>query len=218
MNIVSRAAWGARPAKKRTAFQKPAQELYCHHLAAEWHGAAGMRAAQRFHQDTRGWRDIAYTFLVDDDGTIYEGTGPDVLGTHTKGRNSRAMAICAMGDFDKRAPTPLMLASISWLIRHGVQQGWWRGLTGGHRDAPGASTACPGRFLYDRIPQLRAAAQVAGQEDDDMDPDTKRKIDELWDALVGNRRAREHDDRSQDLATPILTTNHIVVNELERKS
>lgn len=159
--IVPRAEWGAKPAKRRVAIRTPVPELYVHHLASEWHGAAGMRSAQRFHQDTRGWSDIAYTFLVDDDGTIYEGTGPDVVGSHTKGRNSRAMAICAMGDFDQRAPSPLMLASISWLIGHGREQGWWLGLTGGHRDAPGAQTACPGRFLYARIPQLKAAGHVA---------------------------------------------------------
>lgn len=54
-------------------------------------------------------------------------------------------------------------------------------------------------------------------EEDDVDPETKRKIDELWDALVGRRRAVHGDDRPHDLATPILDTNHVVLNELERK-
>lgn len=166
--------------------------------------------------DTRRYEDIAYSFLIDDDGTVYEGRGAGVIGGHTKGDNSKSHAICAMGDFDKRAPTPQMLHGIVSLIAYGRGRGWWHGLTGGHRDAPGASTACPGAHLYRLVPQIKGSVPTQ-QEDDDLTPDEKRMLQEVWDALVGNRRARHKDDRSHDLATPILDTNHVVVNELDRK-
>lgn len=202
--IRPRSEWGAKPPKATTPFHLPAAELWLHHLAAEWHGPSGMRSAQRFHQDTRGWRDIAYTFCVDDDGTVYEGTGPNVVGTHTGGRNSRAMAICAMGDFTLRRPTSAMLQAIVDLTVHGHHEGWWGpGLTGGHRDAPGANTACPGGFLWDAIPDLNLAiaAQLDHTEDFTMDADAKAafaaledKVDKALDALAGWQPGRK--DRS----------------------
>lgn len=171
MRIVSRQEWGARPPKKVTPFRWPAAELYVHHLATEgWHGPAGMRACQRFHQDTRGWRDIAYTFLVDQDGTIYEGTGPHVVGTHTKGRNSRAMAICAMGNYEARQPPQALIQSIAWLAAHGRDEGWWGDITGGHRDAPGATTACPGKHLYAAVPAIRSLAKQGAEPEPKVKP------------------------------------------------
>jgi hypothetical protein len=181
LRIISRAEWGARPPKRRLAMTIPTPRLWLHHLAAEWHGAAGMRTAQLFHQNTRGWDDFAYSFAVDDDGTIFEGRGAGVVGAHTIGDNSTSHAIVAMGDFSKRPPSSQMLAAVADLVAHGNRQGWWDGITGGHRDAPGNQTACPGDHLERRINDLRSmvaqrlarpapAPQPAPQEDDDMRP------------------------------------------------
>jgi hypothetical protein len=41
------------------------------------------------------------------------------------------------------------------LARHGRDRGWWIPTLGGHRDAPGAETACPGDNVYDLLPALR---------------------------------------------------------------
>jgi N-acetylmuramoyl-L-alanine amidase len=41
--------------------------------------------------DNNGWSDIAYSFLVGEDGNIYEGRGFDIVGSHTSGYNSVAL-------------------------------------------------------------------------------------------------------------------------------
>ena len=170
--IVPRAEWGARPAKSVHRIPTPTPRLWVHHAADDRQGAAAVRAHQVFHQNTRGWADIAYSFLIGNDGTIYEGRGAGVAGGHTAGDNTRSHAICLLGNFDNRAPTPQSLDSLVWLARHGTDRRWWVPTLGGHRDAPGASTACPGRHLYAALPGVRArlAAPVptVPQEDPHM--------------------------------------------------
>jgi hypothetical protein len=106
--------------------------------------------------DGRGWPDIAYTFLINDLGQIFEGVPPGYLGTHTAGHNSTGHAICLLGDFNTDTPTPAALASLVSLIDHGHAKGWWPGkLTGGHRDTRGAASGdCPGNKLYNLIPHI----------------------------------------------------------------
>jgi hypothetical protein len=168
--IVDRAGWGARPPRGVVRIATPTPRLWVHHTASEQHGVAGVRAIQAYHMDSRGWRDIAYSWLVDDDGTIYEGRGTGVAGGHTQGDNSRSHAICLMGDFEKRLPTRSAVDSLVWLARHGAQLGWWYPTLGGHRDASGAQTACPGRHLYLLLGDIRHAVATGGQteEEDDM--------------------------------------------------
>lgn len=93
MDIVARAQWGARAPKARHTMSLPSPRLWVHHTATEQHGAAGVRAIQAFHMDANGWLDIAYSWLVDDDGTIYEGRGTGVVGGHTAGDNSSSHAV-----------------------------------------------------------------------------------------------------------------------------
>lgn len=153
---TTRAGWNARPPTDPfVPFRAPAARLYVHHLAAEQHGAQGMRDVQRFHQDTRGWKCIAYTYLVDDDGTIYEGRGHQWIGGATEGENSTSHAICLMGNFQSRLPTAAAQRSLVDLARHGRDAGWWVPTMHGHRDSPKANTSCPGDWLYARLPDLR---------------------------------------------------------------
>lgn len=160
VNIVSRHAWRARSPKRRAYIKTPTAELWWHHFASEHHGPQGMRDIQSFHMDTKGWTDIAYSFCVDDDGTIYEGRGVGVAGGHTANRNSISHAICLMGNFQNRPVPRAALQSCAALAAHGIDSGWWVGWTSGHRNAPGASTACPGDFAMRALPDLRALTDL----------------------------------------------------------
>lgn len=153
---VPRAQWGARaPRGTFVRMPVPSPRLWIHHTGTEQHGATAMRAIQRYHQDTRGWKDIAYNFLIDDNGTIYEGRGAAIVGGATANDNSGSHAICLLGNFENRAPTAAAFRSLVDLARHGRGARWWVPTCGGHRDAPGASTACPGRQLYSRLAEVR---------------------------------------------------------------
>jgi hypothetical protein len=155
MRIVTRAEWGAKPPKSVKKIATPTPRLWLHHSGSEQHGKAGVRAIQAYHMASKGWSDIAYSFLVDEDGTIYEGRGVGIAGAHTEGDNSNSHGICALGNYDNRKPPQALIRFLRELIAYGQDQGWWLGLAGGHRDAPRSSTACPGLHLYPTIPALR---------------------------------------------------------------
>ena len=97
---------------------------------------------------------LSYSWLVHPDGTILQGQDGHV-GAHTRGQNSTSEAICCIGNFDKQLPTEAMCASVAMIMAIRNQT-----LLGGHRDAPGAATACPGRNLQAAIGGIRANAAL----------------------------------------------------------
>jgi N-acetylmuramoyl-L-alanine amidase len=140
-----------------------------------------IRSIYAYHVISRGWSDIGYNFLVDRFGRLWEGRygGIDkpVIGAHTLGFNTNTFAVSAIGNFEQVSPPGTVNESIAALMAwklglygrdpDGSTQaldGTWRPVIGGHRDA--ASTACPGQYLYDRLPTIRARAadvMFAGQ-------------------------------------------------------
>lgn len=175
LTFVTRSEWRARNPKSVSTIDLPTPELWLHHTAGSERGHAGMRAIQDYHMDVKGWNDIAYSFVVDPDSLgVYVGRGPGIQGGHTEGHNSISHAICVMGNFDVTQPSDDLLKVIAELINHGVAQGWWRGLSGGHRDASGASTACPGSYLYAEINRIRLYQTIDGS--DEMTEEQMRQL------------------------------------------
>ncbi|KAL3891921.1 hypothetical protein ACJMK2_004163, partial [Sinanodonta woodiana] len=98
------------------------------------------------------WDDIGYSFLVGDDGNIYEARGWDRVGAHTLGWNDKSISIAVMGNFNYDLPSLLALKAINRLISCGVHQE--KVLPNynlyGHRDAASHFDS-PGHKLYDLI-------------------------------------------------------------------
>ncbi|MGA8995775.1 MAG: FG-GAP-like repeat-containing protein, partial [Nocardioidaceae bacterium] len=134
---------------------------------------AVLRGIYAYHTQARGWSDIGYNVLVDRFGRLWEGraggVNRPVVGAHTRGYNDDAFAVSAIGDFERSRPTAAMLAGFArlfaWkLALHGIRAGSSRQLVAGrrlravvgHRDV--GQTACPGRYLYARIPTIRSLA------------------------------------------------------------
>ena len=165
VDIISRSEWGARAPRSRTEIPLPTPELWLHHSAGSERGAAGVRAIQNFHMDTRGWTDIAYSFLIDRDTfEIYEGRGAGVSGGHTFGHNFISHGICVMGNFETVVPADGLISQIGALVRHGNLEGWWPSiLTGGHRDV--RPTLCPGENMYVQIDEINRRAVENGEEE-----------------------------------------------------
>jgi hypothetical protein len=125
--VQPRSAWGARSFKGNPAYASHIRMAIVHHsVTANGYTAAqvpGMIAGiQRFHQDGRGWNDIAYNFVVDRFGRLWEGRagGVDrpVIGGHTLGCNTATIGICYLGTANASAPIPdVALASITALLR-----------------------------------------------------------------------------------------------------
>ena len=98
-----------------------------------------------------GWFDIAYSFLVGDDGRVYEGRGWDREGAHTYHYDKVSLALSFMGNFNSTMPTPEAITAAHKLMQCGQQK---KVITQsyslyGHRDV--RDTECPGYTLYNAI-------------------------------------------------------------------
>lgn len=161
MRIITRAEWGANdPTDPFIRMRTPSPRVYIHHTGTDQHGAAGMRAIQRFHQDVRGWKDIAYNFVIDSNGDVFEGRGAGIIGGATEGQNSTSHAVCLMGNFNVVSVTSAARRSLVDLLRDGAAYSWWRVDLLGHQQAPGANTSCPGTDLFRDLPFIELAARA----------------------------------------------------------
>ena len=181
--IFSRAQWGADESiRNKGALRYGSISAgFVHHTVnandyTEAQVPAILRSIYAYHVKSRGWSDIGYNFLVDRFGRIWEGRfgGIDrpVVGAHTLNYNDYAFAMSAIGNFDTVQPPDVMLraygALFAWkLSLHGVNPASVSQKVGrstfpainGHRDA--GSTACPGRYLYAKLPVIRQYASSA---------------------------------------------------------
>ncbi|NXD87657.1 PGRP2 amidase, partial [Halcyon senegalensis] len=158
--ILPRCMWGARPYRGTPKpLTLPLASVYIHHTFmpsapcrtfAEC--ARAMRAMQRFHQDTRGWDDIGYSFVVGSDGYLYQGRGWHWVGAHTKGYNSQGYGVGYVGDFSATSPDPDTIALVrDELLPCAVRTGRlrWNYTLRGHRQM--GQTDCPGNSLFQEI-------------------------------------------------------------------
>ena len=181
--IFSRAQWGAdeRLRDKGSLRYFEVHAGFVHHTVntndySRDQVPSIIRSIYAYHTRSRGWSDIGYNFLVDRFGRIWEGRygGVDrpVVGAHTLGYNDYSFAMSAIGNYDTRSPSSAMVQAygrlFAWkLSLHGVDATDRSQRVGsrtfpavnGHRDA--GSTACPGRYLYAQLPQIRQLAAAA---------------------------------------------------------
>jgi peptidoglycan hydrolase-like protein with peptidoglycan-binding domain len=133
---------------------------------------AMIRGMYAYHVQSLGWNDIGYNFLVDRFGRTWEGryggVTRAVVGAQTANYNSVSTGVSAIGNFENTAVPAAMTAAFKRILA------WKLSLTGipatgtvvangkafqrisGHRD--GFPTACPGRYLYAKLPEIRAGA------------------------------------------------------------
>lgn len=177
MRIYTREEWGAQYAAGVGSAPMPANYLWLHHTAGRSGSVSGtlehdfelVRHVEKVGQNRFG-RGISYTYVITRSGRIFEGTGPGREGSHTRGLNRTGAAICLTGNYQTIEPNGKQLAALTWLVGHGAQQCWWKDaqLTGGHQNAPGAATACPGRNLLSRIAEVNAAVTTQHSASDGM--------------------------------------------------
>jgi hypothetical protein len=172
--IVTRDQWGARPIYLEAreefglfdAYTNPEGVLYyqedlslvlntivIHHSAFP---DAGPAEIQDLHMDKRGFADVAYHFMIDKDGTIFEGRPINVRGAHVQGFNTGSVGIVLLGNFNEDLPTGEQLVHLRLLVDY-LRYKYDIRYLAGHRDYPGQSpdgTECPGEYLYPLLSDL----------------------------------------------------------------
>jgi hypothetical protein len=149
---VPRGEWGATAPTKKWTWLNPkrVEGIVIHHSGVTGGptGVNAVRAFERHHMTTRGWSSIAYNWLVDVDGTIYEGRRDGAVGGATRNWNFRTVAVSYVGDGHQALSLEAQqgFRTVIDEVQHRYGGGVW---IKGHRDL--ASTSCPGNWLYDWV-------------------------------------------------------------------
>lgn len=156
-NIIARAEWGARDTRHANCMVNPVSIVFIHHTVMERcytqnQCLQAMQKVQELHMDVRHWDDIGYSFVVGEDGGVYEARGYRRVGAHTLGWNNASIAIAVMGDFTDDLPNGQALQAINNVIECGIQRGKIMPdyKLYGHRDARPMFES-PGKRLYPLI-------------------------------------------------------------------
>jgi N-acetyl-anhydromuramyl-L-alanine amidase AmpD len=170
--IISRAAWGAAEPNLNAAnehgmfdrqtnpdgwqiYTQPLDQVLTtvviHHSALPLRD--GPREIQHVHMTFSGFADIAYHFVIDDGGRLFEGRPLNARGAHTRGHNTGTVGVVLLGNFEHGDPTPEQLATLTTLLlslrdTYGITH------LAGHRDFLPTETVCPGQALEARLPEL----------------------------------------------------------------
>jgi N-acetylmuramoyl-L-alanine amidase/Bacterial SH3 domain len=189
--LITRAGWGADESLRYgrggeeifPVEYQPVEHVIIHHAdTANFNDPVlEMRSIYYFHAITRGWGDIAYNYLVDFMGNVYEGRvgGEDAVGCHAEGYNAGSCGICLMGRFFEDPATPEMHNAIVWISSWAARNLDPAGAAPfydianlpticGHRDVN--NTSCPGDEFYVQLDTVRAEARRVIRGRDDPEP------------------------------------------------
>jgi hypothetical protein len=188
--IIARRAWAAGQARPASGLGYGTVKLaFVHHTVNPNGYSAGavpgmLRAIFDYHVHVRGFLDIAYNFIIDAYGRIWEaragGIDMAVVGAHAGAYNAESTGVAILGDFMNVVPTPRAIDALQHLVAwklslHGLPANGRANVIVDPADAfytpfrPGAHitlprvaghrdgdlTDCPGNALYGRLPSIR---------------------------------------------------------------
>jgi hypothetical protein len=134
--IVTRAQWGANESLRKPGqvYDAPVKKIIVHHTATP-NDVTNYAALCRgiLANETAGeYIDIAYNWLIDPLGNIYEGrwaqnyaagaphtgerSGKNVRGGHALNHNVSTIGVALMGNYDQRDPSPAMVNALVTLL------------------------------------------------------------------------------------------------------
>ena len=192
--ICSRACWGADesiyvPGEAYASIKK----VVVHHTATvndDPNPKSTIRAIYYFHNVVRGWGDIGYNFLVDTNGTIYEGRygGDSVIGAHARGYNTGSAGVAVLGDFryngvNKKIQNALHKIAVWKFSKHNVDPEKYTTFGSPALPLPPVfyhgtvgATSCAGTHLNIFVPNIRKLARYMPQQILVRDSSGTRKI------------------------------------------
>lgn len=181
-NIYTRAQWGADESWRtgRPESNNP-RGIVIHHTADTNNYSADMvpgmmRSMYRYATKTLGWDDIAYNFVIDRWGRIWQGRAwlyPDqpVFPAAQLSNNDRGVGISMLGNYEQEVLSSAARSSLVKLLAwksslHGINPlgsaTWFNNKSGRYETMPAINghrdhyyTACPGANLYPLIPGIR---------------------------------------------------------------
>jgi len=90
--------------------------IVIHHSATD---GGTFESIRRYHIQHNGFNDIAYHYLIEQDGSVHKGRKNFEEGAHTKeqGMNKKSIGICIVGNFDNTLPNDKQIKILVNLIK-----------------------------------------------------------------------------------------------------
>lgn len=163
VNIMGRGQWGARYGADARA-QTPMKITVHHSAGSPSHTDANILSQisgwEALHV-SKGFGRMGYHWVINSEGTIVEGQGTELVGSHTLNNNQNNVGICLAGNFDNQQPTDKMLRSLASLMAY-VSARYNMDMTSpdfvrGH-EFYSRGRICPGVNVMHALPELRAKA------------------------------------------------------------
>jgi peptidoglycan hydrolase-like amidase len=169
-------------------YMKKVRMIVVHHTASTSdldNPEQAIRNIQYYHAVKRGWGDIGYNYIIDQDGNIYEGRkgGEKVVGGHSLPVNQTSIGITVLGNFETQKVPKAVATAITNLATEkanlyglNVKKSVTYGeksypVFGGHKD--NSKTACPGKNLYDALPNIKNLIAKGGLKSSSVTVDKK---------------------------------------------
>ncbi len=169
VNIMGRSQWGARYGADARA-QTPMKITVHHSAGSPSHTDANILSQisgwETLHVG-KGFGRMGYHWVINSEGTIVEGQGTELVGSHTLNNNQNNVGICLAGNFDIQQPTDKMLRSLASLMAY-VSARYNMDMSNpdfvrGH-EFYSRGRICPGVNVMHSLPDIRAkATQLAEQ-------------------------------------------------------
>lgn len=151
-------------------YAKKISKFIIHHTASLKNldnPALAIRNIYNWHALGRGWGDIGYNYIIDQQGKIYEGRygGEEVVGAHAGKSNTGSIGVAVLGNYEENDAPEAVINALAKLISaksaiHNINplgSSLFRGSVSqnvlGHKDV--GQTLCPGKYLYEKLDIIR---------------------------------------------------------------
>jgi hypothetical protein len=173
--IVPRTDWTeARPRMALIAPMGGVSRITVHHTAGEiqtdaWAPTAGeLESIREFHAGTRttdrNWADIAYHFVVDRAGRVWQARPLAYQGAHVRLHNAHNLGIVLLGNFEVQSPSAAQLTALREFIGF-LRKIYQVPLNEVYTHGELGETECPGKLLQAFMDRARAEwARTEGGE------------------------------------------------------
>lgn len=175
VSVHARSAWGANTTGSNVKVMSNVRWITIHHtgeptvpdLSTPSEVKAYLLRLQKSHQKHKGWADLAYHFLIDPKGGVWEGRSLRFQGAHagSPSANEGNIGIALIGNFDETQPPRAQLQALKGLIqqlrvRYSLTANTVHTHQGLKKSAGLEFTSCPGRHLLRVLPGLLAEGPV----------------------------------------------------------
>lgn len=123
--LVTRSQWGAQKTRRNVVENTDLSRITIHHTADQGDmvslgnddTASYLRRLQAYFQDSKGYADLPYHFLISDDGKTYIGRPLRYQGAHAGGSANRSnIGIALIGNFESKQPSQAQLRTLRSLV------------------------------------------------------------------------------------------------------